>query len=310
MPLELAGADPSQQFFADGLTEDLITRLGQTPGLKVLGRSATRTYRDRTPRDVAAELGAAVVMTGSVRPDGDQVKISLELIDPRDGAEIWTGQYARDVRDIFAVQAQVATDVAQALRLKLQPTAASERTSARRVDRRAYELYLRGRQAAAERRLSDAVRLYSDAIAADAGLAEAFAGLAEALHLEALIRWKVGRTPKAADEGCGAARAYEIDPDSPQVNLAIGLAADGLSASLRYMRRAIELDPSFTEAYQQTGEQIVDVDPDLAARFYRKSLEIDPRFDLSHIGLSVTMMAARDRWDDARREGDAVNPLR
>ena len=76
IPLELAGGDASQVFFADGLTEDLITRLGQTPGLKVFGRSATRGYRNRQPRDVARELGAGVVLTGSVRPEGDSVTVS------------------------------------------------------------------------------------------------------------------------------------------------------------------------------------------------------------------------------------------
>src|SRR5205807_9806758 len=93
LPLELAEPDASQTYFADGLTEDLISRLGQTPGLKVLGRSATRNYRGRAPAAVARELGASVVLSGSVRPAGDAMKISLALIDPRDGTEIWTGQY-------------------------------------------------------------------------------------------------------------------------------------------------------------------------------------------------------------------------
>ena len=109
--------DPAQLFFADGLAEDLTTRLGQTPGLKVIGRSATRQYRGREPRDVARELGAGVVLAGSVRPAGDIVKVSLELIDPSDGTAIWSAQYTRDVKDIFAVQAQVAGEVAQALRV-------------------------------------------------------------------------------------------------------------------------------------------------------------------------------------------------
>ena len=99
------------------MTEDLITRLGQTPGLKVIGRSATRNDRGRSPRDVARELNAAVVLTGSVRPDGDTVNVSLELIDPSDSTTIWSSQYARDLNDIFAVQAQVAEDVALALRV-------------------------------------------------------------------------------------------------------------------------------------------------------------------------------------------------
>jgi serine/threonine protein kinase/TolB-like protein len=91
IPLELAGADRSETYFADGLTEDLISRLGQMPGLKVLGRSATRDYRGRTPRDVAQELHASVVLTGSARAQDNVVKVSLELVDPSDGTAIWAG---------------------------------------------------------------------------------------------------------------------------------------------------------------------------------------------------------------------------
>jgi TolB-like protein len=301
IPLELAGTDPGQQFFADGLTEDLITRLGQTPGLKVLGRSATRAYRDRSPQDVANELGAAVVMTGSVRPAGGQVKITLELTDARDNLQLWTGQYTRDVKDIFAVQAQVAGEVAQALRVKLQPTAASERTASRLVDQRAYELYLRGRQATAERRLPEAIKLYDDAIGTDAGLAEAFAGLAEALHLETAFSGAPDDLAHRQRRKDAASRAYQLDPDLPQANLAMGLATDSLSQALGYLRRAIEIDPSYTEAYHQVADQIIDVDTDLAMRFYRRSLEIDPRFAISHVDLAAALLLA-GRFDDARRE--------
>src|SRR6185503_255818 len=145
-------------------------RLGQTPGLKVLGRSATRGFRGRTPADVARELGAGAVLTGTVRQSAGAMRVSLELIDPADGTSIWTQQYTLEVKDVFAVQAQVAKEVAAALRLALRPTAASVRAESRLVDHRAYDLYLRGRQAAADRRLTEAVAFYKQAIAVDAGL--------------------------------------------------------------------------------------------------------------------------------------------
>jgi TolB-like protein len=311
MPLELADADASQRFFADGLTEDLITRLGQTPGLKVLGRSATRAYRDRSPQDVAKELGAAVVLTGSVRAQSDQVRVTLELIDPGDNTQIWAGQYTRDVKDIFAVQAQVAEEVARGLRVKLQPTPASARTASRLVDQRAYELYLRGRQASAERRIPEAIKLYEQAIAADDGLAEAFAGLAEALQLETVFLGNPEDAARHQRRIEAASRAYQLDPDLPQANLAMGLAADALADALGYLRRAIEIDPTFTEAYHQIGDQIEDFDPDLAVRFYRRSLQLDPRMDVSRLDISFVMVT-QNRWDDARRElegGSASSPF-
>ena len=285
IPLELAGADQSQRYFADGLTEDLISRLGQMPGLKVLGRSATREYRGRTPRDVAQELHASVVLTGSARAQDNTVKVSLELIDPTDGTAIWASQYTRDLKDIFAVQTQVAEEVATALRVKLQPTASRVRTASRLVDPRAYELYLRGRQASAERNLAGAIKLYEQAIVADTGLAEAYAGLAEALSLSfgGLVddASLIARQKQAAD------RAYELDPDLPQANVAVALAADGLAEALKYLRRAVDADPSYAEAIHLIGDLIADFDPERAIGFYRKSLDLEPRMQVNYPDMAL-----------------------
>src|SRR6185295_5894963 len=176
-------------------------------------------------REIASELGASVVLTGSLRPSADAIKVSLELIDPRDSIAIWSNQYTREVKDVFAVQAQVAEDVAQALRVKLQPTPASARAASRLVDRRAYDLYMHGRHATAERRLADAIDLYEQAVAADAGLAEAHAGLAEALHLDAAFLGAADDGQRRARLKAAADHAYELDPDLPQANLAAALVA-------------------------------------------------------------------------------------
>ena len=183
-------------------------------------------------------------LTGSVRPAGDTVKISLELIDPSDGTAIWSQQYTREVKDIFAVQAQVAGEVAQALRVTLQPTPSSARAASRLVDPRAYELYLRGRQAAAERHLPEAIDFYERAIAADGGLGEAFAGVADALALEVAFNGAADDAVRRGRVQTAAKRAYELDPDLPQANLAMALTSEPLGDALKYFRRAIELDPS------------------------------------------------------------------
>jgi non-specific serine/threonine protein kinase len=305
IPLELAGADRSQTYFADGLTDDLISRLGQTPGLKVLGRSATRDYRGRSPRDVARELNAAVVLTGSMRPMGDTMKISLELIDPADGTDIWTGQYTRDVKDVFAVQAEVAEQVASALRVTLKPTPASARAASRTVDPRAYELYVRGRQATAQRRTSDAIRYYEQALAADAGLAEALAGIVEALEYATITAGAPIDAPTRQRMQTTAARAYQLDPDLPQANLAMALAAPPLSETLGYLRHALELDPTYAEALHQVGDQILDFDPPRAIDFYRASLAADPSLEAGHTDIASALITL-NRWDEAHREVDAV----
>src|SRR5207244_11919021 len=123
-------------------------------------------------------------------------------------------------KDILAVQAQVAEEIARALRLKLQPTPSSARAASRVVDPRAYELYLRGRQASAERKLPEAISLFEQAIAADAGLGEAFAGVAESLHLQMVLS---GTEDRAREERIRTAsrRAYGLDPDPPQANVSL-----------------------------------------------------------------------------------------
>jgi TolB-like protein len=291
IPLELAGADRSQTYFADGLTEDLISRLGQMPGLKVLGRSFMRDYRGRTPRDVAQELHASVVLTGSARVHDNAVKVSLELVDPSDGTAIWAAQYTRDLKDILAVQTQVAEEVAIALHLKLQPAASRVRTASRLVDPRAYELYLRGRQALAERNLPEAIKRYEQAIAADAGLAEAFAGLAEALYLNPTFGGGVDDSSQTARLKQAADRAYELDPDLPQANMAVALAADGLADALEHLRRAIAADPSYAEGIHLVGDLIVDFDPQRAIAYYRKSLDLEPRMQVNYPDMALAFLS-------------------
>jgi TolB-like protein/predicted Ser/Thr protein kinase len=297
--------EPSQTFFADGLAEDLISRLGQTPGLKVIGRSATRHLRGRTPRDVARELGAAVVLAGSVRPASDSVKVSLELIDPSDDTAIWSGQYTREVKDIFAVEAQIAEEVAGALRVTLQPTASSARAAARTVDPHAYDLYVRGRQAMAERRVADAIKLYEQAIAADAGLAEAFAGVAEAIEYGTITLGQPFDAAARQRLKAAAERAYQLDPDLPQSNLAMALAAIPLRETLRYLKRALEVDPSYAEGLHQIGDQLLDFDPRRAIDFYRASLAADPGLGAGHTDVANALITL-DRPDDAHREVDAL----
>ncbi len=290
--------------FADGLAEDLITRLGQTPGLKVMGRSATRTFRGKQPRDVARETGAAVILTGSVRPSADAVKMSLELIDPSDGTTVWSNQYTRDIKDIFAVQAEVADAVATALRVKLQPTASSVRAAARTVDPKAYDLYVRGRQTVAQRR-EESLSLFEQAIAIDPGLAEAFAGIVESLEFATIAGGMPLDAATRQRQKTAAERAYQLDPDLPQANLAMGLTSPALRDALGYLRRAVEIDPSYGEGLHQIGDQIVDFDPLLAIDFYRASMAADSGLEVGHTDISTALLVL-DRAQDGHVEVDRM----
>ncbi len=299
MPLEPV-EQASETYFADGLTDDLITRIGQIPGVRVLGRSATRAYRGKNPQAIAHELGAAVVLTGSVRRQVEQMRVTVALIDPATGIELWSEQFTRPLRDVFAVQNEIAEQVARKLRVTLAPSEARARTASRLVDARAYDVYLRAREATARRDLTKAIELYEEAVRTDPTLVEAQAGLVEALYLDRIFFGRFDDADGWARIRAAAATAVAADPDLPQAQLAMALAAPTLKEALGHLRRATERDPSFAEAYHQAGDQVVDFDPQRALGFYRNCLEVDPRYDITYLDMSTAWLAL-DRLAEAGR---------
>jgi TolB-like protein len=305
MPFELNGPDQSRLYFADGLTDDVIARLGLVPGLRVIGRSSTRSYRGRDPRAVARQLGAAVVLTGTVQPEVNEVRVTVALVDPSDGAQIWSAQYTRQLRNIFAVQADIATDVTRRLRGALVVTAALSRTTSRVVDQRAYDLYVQGRDRIARRQVSEAVGLFAQAVAVDPGLAEAHAGLAEALSRQATFAGHENELSIAARIQSEVDAAFSVDPDLPQAHSAAALVATDLNEALRHIRAAIAADPSSAAPYHVMGDMINLYAPELSIRLYRASLDLDPYYDANHgdIARSDLLLGRRD---DAAREAAIV----
>jgi TolB-like protein len=275
IPLEEIGEQ--EQWFADGLTGDVIMRLGQIDGLRVLGRSSTRSYRGRSPSEVARELGAAVVLTGSVQRERGDLKVNLELIDPSDGVQIWRQQFVRSAPSVLSLQSEIADSVARALELELVGSQMRTRTSARTVYPEAYETYTRARAAAAARDQDLAVRLYEEAIAADPGLAEAYAGLASAIyHRAAFVADGISADDEARIRDA-ATRAAAIEPDLPEVEIAAGLTSTSLRETLDHMIRAITLDPSHADAYHELGDQVIGFSPERALPIFRRSRALDPQ---------------------------------
>ncbi len=309
LPLEVAEAGAT--YFADGLADDLITRLGQTPGIKVLGRSAMRAYRGSSPATIAGELGARVVLTGSVRRDGDELRVTVELVDPKDGVQVWSQQFDRSVRNVFAVQSDIAEAVARALRVTLAPSATRARTASRLVDARAYDLYVKAKDASARRDRRRAAALYEQAVAADPGLAEAHAGLAVALYLEAIGGGNPYDPTLLARVRRAATEATSIDPDLPEAQVAMGLAAERFSDALAHMRRAIDIDPTYAEGFHQLADQILSIDPARAMTFYRRTLELDARMDVVNrvdLGVAYVLLGQPERAEEEIGKALTGNP--
>jgi TolB-like protein len=298
--LPFDASDTADRYVADGFTDDVVARLGQTPGLTIVGRSLTHQPVEQDPRESARQVGASALLRGAVRRTGDGLAESVALLDAADQRTVWSNRYTRDPSAVFAIHAALAEDVAQALGVKLQPTASNARASSRLVEPRAYDAYLRGREAWAAGRLDDARRQLETAIRLDDGLAEANAALAAVLSVpsDSIDSNGVSRRRRLRT---AADRAFELAPDSPQASYAMALASDRLSDRLTYLKKSIGLDPSFADGFAQIGSDIADFDADRAVLFYRRALTLDALAPGIHRRI-IGALAASGRLDAAHRE--------
>ena len=299
LPLEAPGDESG--YYASGLTRDLVTRLGQTPGLTVVGRDAARGSRGADPGELARALDAGVVLTGSVQLRAGAILVDLELGRVEDESLLWSDRFEHDADRVLALQVDIVEAVAGALRLQLEPSAARARKKSHVVNPAAYDVYLRGLAADAEHDSAQAVMRYEQAIALDAGLAEAHAGLAVTLHDRVTDGASQDSPPTLARIEQAALQALAADPDLPAAHLARGLAAATLSEALSHLRRAVEIDPSYADGYRHIGDQILPVDPLTATRYFARALSLDPGLPRALVGRALAL-ARLDRFEEAASE--------
>jgi adenylate cyclase len=259
LPFDNLSDNPEEEYFADGLTDDLITDLSKISGLFVIARDSAFAYKDRPleVREVAHELGVRYVLEGTVRRAGARVRINAQLIDGTTGGHVWAERYERDYADIFAVQEEVIREIVSALAVELTET---EQTRLARLPTRnleAYDYYLR-----AEERvygddatsLAAGLSLYERALALDPEFAEAYAGYARTAVNIWQFDWSNvlngALARKRAYEAAG--RALELNPDLGRAYSVLGVlqVVDGAyDEAIRSMQRAITLDANSAEAY-------------------------------------------------------------
>ena len=273
MPLEVD--DDGIRYLADGFSEDLMTRIGQIPGLSAVGRSGLRRRRGLGPVEAGRALGAGAVLRGSFDARGDQIDLVVELVDTRDDSRLWEERRTSDATAVFATQTEIAESIAETLDIRLTSSLARTRKKTDAVSEGTYELYVRGRDAAARGDLAGAVALYERAIREGEGFAELYAALAQTLHAgmaSGLFGDEAGRLTEVA------AQATAADPDLAPAQVAKGMAAGTRGEALGYYRRAIELDRSYGLAYRLIGSQLAAAEPDLSVRFLARAddLEMTP----------------------------------
>ena len=242
---------PESEYLADGVTDAMITELGQLGALRVTSRTSSLRYRDsaKTIPDIARELGVESVLEGTLFRSGDRLRVTARLVRASTQSSIWTGSYERELRDILGLQRELARTVARELRVTMAATAAA--SPAPTVDPAAHDAYLRGRYQWAKRTqasLLQAVELFDTAVRLDPAYAAPHAGLAGTyvlLGLSSIVERPSDEAMRAAKTA--AARALELDPQQAEAHAALGYAelwSWNLPASRRAFDRAIALNPS------------------------------------------------------------------
>jgi len=311
LPFDNLSRDPDNAYFSDGIQDEILTKLASVGDLKVISRKSTAKYKS-TPEDlktVARELGVATVLEGSVQRVGDKVRVNVQLLDARIDTHLWAKSYDRDLKDVFAVESEVAQEIADTLRAKLSPSQADTLATAPTRDTEAYDLFLKGEY---EERQAESVlnadafdraqTFYRQAVARDPNFGLAYARLA---YSELQRHWFISTLTSAelAEVKSNIDRALAIAPALPDAHLTLGLfyywGYLNYDAGLKELNRALELQPSsslslnFRAAiHRRRGEW------QRALAEFDRAAELDPRDSGIPAEIGSTYIILR-RWSDA-----------
>ena len=312
LPFTNAGGDAATEYLSDGITESLTDNLTRVPQLKVRSRNAAFRYKgkdkDVDARSIGNDLGVAVLVTGRVLSQGDNIEVNAELTDVRDNTEIWGQQYKGKSADIISLQQQIAGDIAEKLRSKLSPAEKQQVTRQATQNPEAYELYLRGRYAWNKRTPADletAISYFNQAIAKDPGYALAYAGLADAYYVR---QPRFSGAPSDNDPKASAAarRALELDPTLARPHAVLGgseMEYDwNFAGGEAEYKKAFELDPNDPTSHEWYAEKM----GMLGGREHEALSEINRAHQLDPLS-SVISSQVGDVDNMARRFDDAIN---
>ena len=290
LPLVNMSSQPDDEYFADGLTEELITKLSRVPGLKVIARTSIMNYKrkEKSIREIGKELEVSSVIEGSVRKSGNRIRVTVQLINPITEEHVWASQYDRTIDDIFAIQTEIAEKTAEALTVRAPREQRPDETS----DVTAYTLFMRANQLLhgveswSESSLREALSLFNQAVERNPRFARAYAGIARTwfnLGNGGYENWTTMN-----EKGKSAAiKSIEFGPEEAEAHLALAqilMAEDEFESTRAELQEALRLNPNLADAYTLLGEIQLNLDgPDVASKTFGASLELDP-FSLESAG--------------------------
>jgi len=308
LPFDNLSRDPDNAYFAEGVQDEILTRLAKVADLKVISRTSTQKYKSAPDnlRDIAKQLGVSNILEGSVQRAGDQVRVTVQLINATTDAHLWAESYDRALTDIFTVESEIAKTIADTLRAKL--TGSEERMMSKKptANPEAYELYLKGRFFWNKRTgvdLRKSIDYFDQAVAKDPSYALAYAGLADAY---VLLSGFGAASPKDSLPEAKAAAEKGLDLDGTlgeaHASLAQALLAYdfNFARANREFRRAIELNPNYATAHHWYGESVLtplgQFEDGVAE--LKRALQLDPLSVIINADVGTVLTSAR-RYDEA-----------
>src|SRR6266550_2171369 len=310
LPLLNESGDPKDEYFSDGLSEELIAALSQIKELKVIGRSSSFRFRDtkEEPKTIGEKLGVSTLLEGTVRKQGDRVRIVAELINAADGIQLWSRTFERELKDIFAVQAEIANAVATSLELTLRGAKDSVVANASTASVEAHNAYLQGHFYFVRRNLDDyrkAVGFFDQAIRIDPDYALAYAERSEAWTFIGDLA--IGEKKDAwAAAKYDAEKAVEVGPNLAEAHAALGwvrlFSEWKFSEGLAELRHANELAPANPTANDLLARVLVYVGQiQQAEKLARQAIELDPLAVVAR-GNLARILLAEGKLDEADAE--------
>jgi non-specific serine/threonine protein kinase len=292
LPFENLSPEKENEYFSDGMTEDIIAALSKVEGLKVISRTSVMQYKNvsKPARAIGEELDVVTILEGSVRRQSDRVRIVAQLIDTRTDEHIWTNTYDRDLEDIFEVQSDVARSIATALKAELTPDDQRLLQKKSTENLSAYDVYLKGRdyyRRYTEADNASAIRLFKRALQLDTAYALAFAGLGDAY---AQSVGKFGYEVIYLDSAEEASRnGLAVDPECAEAHKALGLTfwyRGKIRESLREYEESVRINPNYDPAVGNIGWVYIFLGkPERALPWMRRNVSLSPTLAISWQGL-------------------------
>ncbi len=324
LPLANLSGDSKQEYFADGMTDELITRLAKLGNIRVTSRTSVMGYRGSPKKipEIARELGVDAVVEGSVVRDGSRVKVTAQLIDGATDRHLWAEAYEREIKDVLALQGDVAQAIAREVGVKLTPAGkAGLAATTRPVIPAAYDAYVRGRHAwnkRGEASLREGIRLFQESIDADPTYAPAYAGMADC-YSQLGYGGYVSPEDSFTRGKAAAQKALELDPNLAEGHASLGFALMyydwNFAAAEKEYLRALELNPSYPPAHQWHAYLLLAMERSAEAE---REIDIGKKLDPLSVAINTDrayVLYYSGRTEDALKsvrmalEMDPKNPL-